>query len=149
MGAFDHLEWTYDGAFEQLFSLGRGEFEQNFPKIQMPGGLPGGDVEASIWLVHYTVIWVKKIENSSEDKWIYSSYENKLTYRAHPTDNKKLHKSVFDINPATTNDGLRCQESFKSSEPPYLRILQLKRYSLLHDFALRAQLKSFAVTTLW
>ena len=91
---------------------------------------------------------MKKIENSSEDKWIYSSYENKLTYRAHPTDNKKLHKSVFDINPATTNDGLRCQESFKSSEPPYLRILQLKRYSLLHDFALRAQLKSFAVTTL-
>ena len=53
MGAFDHLEWTYDGAFEQLFSFGRGEFEQNFPKIQMPGGLPGGDVEASTWLVQY------------------------------------------------------------------------------------------------
>ena len=33
VGAFDHLEWTYDGAFEQLFGLGRGEFEQNFPKI--------------------------------------------------------------------------------------------------------------------
>ena len=47
-GAFDHLEWTYDGAFEQLFGLGRGEFSKNFPKIQMPGGLPGGDVEASI-----------------------------------------------------------------------------------------------------
>ena len=30
MGAFDHLEWTYDGAFEQLFSLGSGEFEQKF-----------------------------------------------------------------------------------------------------------------------
>ena len=28
--AFDHLEWTYDGAFEQLFGLGR------------PGGCPGG-----------------------------------------------------------------------------------------------------------
>ena len=42
MGAFDHLERTYDGAFEQLFSLGSGEFEQNFPKIQMPGGCPGG-----------------------------------------------------------------------------------------------------------
>ena len=24
MGAFDNLEWTYDGAFEQLFGLGRG-----------------------------------------------------------------------------------------------------------------------------
>ena len=42
VGAFDHLEWTYDGAFEQLFGLGRGEFEQKFPKIQMPGGCPGG-----------------------------------------------------------------------------------------------------------
>ena len=48
VGAFDHLEWTYDGAFEQLFGLGRGEFSKNFPKIQMPGGLPGGDVETSI-----------------------------------------------------------------------------------------------------
>ena len=42
VGAFDHLEWTYDGAFEQLFGLGRGEFEQKFSKIQMPGGCPGG-----------------------------------------------------------------------------------------------------------
>ena len=32
VGAFDHLEWTYDGAFEQLFGLGRGEFEQKFSK---------------------------------------------------------------------------------------------------------------------
>ena len=42
MGAFDYLEWTYDGAFEQLFGLGRGNLNKNFPKIQMPGGLPGG-----------------------------------------------------------------------------------------------------------
>ena len=26
MGTFDHLEWTYDGAFEQLFGLGKGNF---------------------------------------------------------------------------------------------------------------------------
>ena len=32
LGAFDHLEWTYNGAFEQLFGLGRGEFEQKFSK---------------------------------------------------------------------------------------------------------------------
>ena len=32
MGSFDHLEWTYDGAFEQLFGLERGEFEQKFSK---------------------------------------------------------------------------------------------------------------------
>ena len=36
MGAFDHLEWTYDGAFEQLFGLGRGEFEQKFSKNSNP-----------------------------------------------------------------------------------------------------------------
>ena len=38
VGAFDHLEWTYHGAFEQLFGFGSGELT----KIQMPGGLPGG-----------------------------------------------------------------------------------------------------------
>ena len=38
MGAFDHLEWTYDGAFEQVFDLGRGEFEQKFcKKYKCPG----------------------------------------------------------------------------------------------------------------
>ena len=42
MGAFDHLEWTYDGAFEQLFGLGRGEFEQKFSKNSNARGLPGG-----------------------------------------------------------------------------------------------------------
>ena len=52
LGAFDHLKWTYDGAFEQVFGPGRGHLHKNFPKIEMPGGLPvaggGGDVEASI-----------------------------------------------------------------------------------------------------
>ena len=28
VGAFDNLEWTYNGAFEQLFGLGRGEFDR-------------------------------------------------------------------------------------------------------------------------
>ena len=43
VGAFDHLEWTYDGAFEQLFGLGRGEFEQKFFKnSNARGGCPGG-----------------------------------------------------------------------------------------------------------
>ena len=50
VGTFDHLEWTYDEAFEQLFGLGSGEFSKNFPKIQMPGEIArgGGDVETSI-----------------------------------------------------------------------------------------------------
>ena len=42
VGALDHLEWPYDGAFEQLFGLGRGDFNKNFPEIQMPVGLAGG-----------------------------------------------------------------------------------------------------------
>ena len=29
IGSFDHLRCTYDGAFEQLFGLGRRKFEQN------------------------------------------------------------------------------------------------------------------------
>ena len=37
----DHLEWTYDGAFEQLSATGVGNLNKIFPKIQMPGGLPG------------------------------------------------------------------------------------------------------------
>ena len=49
VGAFDHLEWTYDGAFEQLFGLGRGEFEQKFSKNSNALGVARwGDVEASI-----------------------------------------------------------------------------------------------------
>ena len=32
VGVFDHLKWTYDGAFKQLFGLGSGEFEQKFSK---------------------------------------------------------------------------------------------------------------------
>ena len=39
VGAFDHLEWTYDGAFEQLFGLGS---EQKFPNNSNARGLPGG-----------------------------------------------------------------------------------------------------------
>ena len=42
LGAFDHLEWTYDGTFEQFFGFGRGNLNKNIPKTQMPGGLPGG-----------------------------------------------------------------------------------------------------------
>ena len=42
VGAFDHLEWTYDGAFEQLFGLGRMEFSKIFQKFKCPGGCPEG-----------------------------------------------------------------------------------------------------------
>ena len=44
------------GAFEQLFGLGRGDFEQKFSKNSnargVARGVVRGDVEASIWLVH-------------------------------------------------------------------------------------------------
>ena len=44
--AFDQLKWTYNGAFEQLFGLGRGEFEQKFSKNSHARGIArgGGDV---------------------------------------------------------------------------------------------------------
>ena len=42
MGAFDHLEWTYDGAFEQLFGLRRGKFEQKFSKNSNGRGIARG-----------------------------------------------------------------------------------------------------------
>ena len=42
MGAFDHLEWTYNGAFEQLFDLGRGEFEEKFSKNSNAWGVARG-----------------------------------------------------------------------------------------------------------
>ena len=47
--AFDHLELTYDGAFEQLFGRRRGEFEQKFSKNSNAREVAQrGDVEASI-----------------------------------------------------------------------------------------------------
>ena len=42
MGAFDNLGWTYNGAFEQLFGLGRGEFEQKFSKNSNARGVARG-----------------------------------------------------------------------------------------------------------
>ena len=76
------------GHLNSFSASGGGTLNKNFPKIQMPGGLPGGgDVEASIWLVHYTRIcttnfgtkisfennfWVK----TSTSTMLYMSFEN-------------------------------------------------------------------------
>ena len=46
VGAFDHLNGPKMGHLNIFSASGGGN--KNFPKIQMPGGLPGGDVEASI-----------------------------------------------------------------------------------------------------
>ena len=40
--ATEKLKQQSGGAFEQLFSPVRGEFEQKFPKIQMPRFCPRG-----------------------------------------------------------------------------------------------------------
>ena len=42
VGAFDQLEWTYNGAFEQLIGFGRREFEQKFSKNSNARGFPPG-----------------------------------------------------------------------------------------------------------
>ena len=55
MGTFDHLEWIYDGAFEQLFGLERGEFEQKFcKKYKCPGVARGGMLKLRFdWYIMY------------------------------------------------------------------------------------------------
>ena len=40
--AFDHLKWTYDEAFEQLFGPGRGAFEQTISKNSNAQGVAWG-----------------------------------------------------------------------------------------------------------
>ena len=45
------------GHLNSFSASGGGNLNKNFSKIQMPGGLPGGDVEAWIWLVHRTTGW--------------------------------------------------------------------------------------------
>ena len=40
MGAFGHLEWTYDEAFQQLFGLGESE-QKSSKNSNARGGCPG------------------------------------------------------------------------------------------------------------
>ena len=47
-----HLEWTYDGAFEQLFGLGWGEFEQKFSKNSNARGFARGGM-LKLWFDWY------------------------------------------------------------------------------------------------
>ena len=46
------------GAFEQLFGRGGGNLNKDFPKIQMPGGLPGGG------MLKLRFDWYIRLENS-------------------------------------------------------------------------------------
>ena len=70
MGAFDHLEWTYDGALEQLFGLGRGEFEQKFSKNSNARGFaPGGMLKLRFdWYINKTT--------DTAIRGVYSKYYN-------------------------------------------------------------------------
>ena len=45
------------GHLNSFSASGGGNLSKNVSKIQMPGGLPGGDVEALIWLVHNAYQW--------------------------------------------------------------------------------------------
>ena len=55
MGAFDHLKWTYDGAFEQLFGPGRGEFEHKFSKNSNARGIARGGGELKLRFDWYII----------------------------------------------------------------------------------------------
>ena len=46
------------GAFEQLFGPGRGGLNKNFPKIQMPGELPGGGGKLKLQYLTGTLIFL-------------------------------------------------------------------------------------------
>jgi len=52
VGGFDHLKWTYGGAFERLFGPGEGNLTNANSKSSNAPGLARGDVEPSIWPVH-------------------------------------------------------------------------------------------------
>ena len=58
--AFDHLKWTYDEV-EQLFGPGRGDLNKHFPKIQMPGGLPGGRGMLKLRFDWYNTVCVDQV----------------------------------------------------------------------------------------
>ena len=63
MGAFDHLEWTYDGAFEKLFGLGRGEFGQKISKNSNAREVAGGMLKLRFdWYI--TTSYVSGLKNS-------------------------------------------------------------------------------------
>ena len=78
VGAFDHLEWTYNGAFEQLFGLGRGNLNKIFPKIQIPGGCQGGMFKLRFdWYINLT--WCKSpclMQSSSETSQVLVANSN-------------------------------------------------------------------------
>ena len=74
MGAFDHLEWTYDGAFEQLFGLGRGQFEQKFSKNSNARGAARG---GGCWSFDLTGTLVTKlVREAREEKDFRKGSEN-------------------------------------------------------------------------
>ena len=54
MEAFDHFTGPASvGHLNGIFDRAGGNLNSNFQNSQMPGGLPGGDVEASIRPIHY------------------------------------------------------------------------------------------------
>ena len=54
------------GHLNSFSASGGGNLNNNFPKMQTPGGCLGeGDVEASIWLVHYLQRITNKQRNTS------------------------------------------------------------------------------------
>lgn len=64
-----------------------------------------------------------------------SSYGNKSTYRAQPTNNIKLHKSALDFNPATTIMRVCTRRIFQEFGTLLLAHFAFEeRYSSLHDF---------------
>ena len=76
VGAFDHLKWTcMMGHSNGFLAWGGGNLNNNFHKSQMPGG----DVEGSIWLIHYNVAKYSLIQygyHMYRKQFLYNPYHN-------------------------------------------------------------------------
>ena len=60
----------------------------NFQKSQMPGGLPGGDIEASIWLIHkLPIMFLRKAKTLFCTKFL-KPYRTVVTLRPWPKKKK-------------------------------------------------------------
>ena len=77
VGAFDHLEWTCNGAFEQLYSLGRGNFQKN----KCPGCCPGGMFK--LRFDSYILKWHYQADSWGEWRKLSTRISTELTPNSH------------------------------------------------------------------
>ena len=119
MEAFDHLEWTYNGAFEQLF---------NFPKIvqkfKCSGGCPGGMFKLRFdWYIK--LLHIKQLNTAatssrsfsifSSNSWRKMSSGRNRTRSVRPSEKLWFHSTSENFGNSNRNfwsNGTRPQRLF-------------------------------------